>query len=123
MLAMLNVSNYVIQSAFIATAIVSLAMIVAYTLVPHHFAKLSHSLFISLLVGIAAQVLCAFLLPSISGIFNWVFVLIFSGYIGYDWYRAQNVAPTADNAIDCACALYMDIVNLFIRLLRIFEKK
>ena len=65
----------------------------------------------------------AFLLPSISGIFNWVFVLIFSGYIGYDWYRAQNVAPTADNAIDCVCARYMDIVNLFIRLLRIFEKK
>lgn len=65
----------------------------------------------------------AFLLPGISGIFNWVFVLIFGGNIGYDWYRAQNVAPTADNAIDCTCARYMDIVNLFIRLLRIFEKK
>lgn len=31
--------------------------------------------------------------------------------------------PAADNAIDCACALYMDVVNLFIHLLRIFEKK
>ena len=35
--------------------------------------------------------------------------LIFSGYIGYDWARANAILKTLDNAIDSAAALYLDI--------------
>jgi FtsH-binding integral membrane protein len=43
--------------------------------------------------------------------------------MGFDWYRAQAYPKTVDNAIDSAVDLYLDIINLFIRLLEIFGKK
>ena len=45
--------------------------------------------------------------------------LIFSCYIGYDWTRAQSGPKTVDAAIDSALSIYLDIVNLFLDLLRI----
>ena len=57
------------------------------------------------------------------GILDWIVVLIFCGYIGYDWSRANQIPKTIDNAIDSAAALYMDIINLFLRILRILGRK
>ena len=48
---------------------------------------------------------------------------IFSLYIGYDMYRAQRYPKTADNAVDCAVDIYLDIINLFLRLLRILGRR
>ncbi len=48
--------------------------------------------------------------------------LLFCGYIGYDWARANQIPKTVDNAIDSAAALYMDIINLFLRILRIMGR-
>ena len=48
---------------------------------------------------------------------DWVVALIFCGYIGYDWVEAQNKYKTLDNAVDSAMDLYLDIINLFVRLL------
>ncbi len=47
----------------------------------------------------------------------------FCGYIGVDWGRANQIERTVDNAIDSAAALYLDIINLFLRILRIMSKK
>ncbi len=47
----------------------------------------------------------------------------FCGYIGYDWGRANQIPKTMDNAVDSAAALYMDIINLFLRILRIMGRK
>ena len=54
---------------------------------------------------------------------DWVGVALFSGYVIFDVNRAQRVERTADNAIDCALALYLDIINLFIRLLQLAGTK
>ncbi|MBT7579493.1 MAG: hypothetical protein HN633_12065, partial [Candidatus Marinimicrobia bacterium] len=48
---------------------------------------------------------------------------IFCGYIGYDWGRANQIPKTLDNAVDSAAALYMDIINLFLRVLRILGRR
>ena len=48
--------------------------------------------------------------------------IIFCGYIGYDWGRANNIPKTYDNAVDCAAALYMDIIIFFLRILRIMGR-
>lgn len=48
---------------------------------------------------------------------DWVGVVLFSAYIVYDLNRAMRVERTLDNAIDCAIHVYLDVVNLFIRLL------
>jgi FtsH-binding integral membrane protein len=47
---------------------------------------------------------------------------LFCAYIIYDWNRALRLPYTVDNAIDAAVALYLDIMNLFIHLLRILGK-
>lgn len=43
--------------------------------------------------------------------------------IGYDWGRANRIPKTTDNAIDSAAAIYIDIINLFVRILRIMGRR
>ena len=56
-------------------------------------------------------------------IFDFIVVIIFCGYIGYDWARAQEYNPTLDNAIDSAADIYVDVINLFVRILSIIGKR
>ena len=109
----------VIASAFLATAVVTALMIVMAIMMPHIFEKMGPVLFVALFAGVIVE-LIASLLGYGGDIFNWFFVTIFSLYIGYDWYRAQQYPKTLDNAVDCALDLYLDIINLFLRLLEIF---
>ena len=73
-------------------------------------------LFGALLLTLAAE-LVMFLFNRSFEWMNVVVALIFCGYIGFDWARAQQRPCTADNAIDSACALYLDIINLAMRIL------
>ena len=57
-----------------------------------------------------------------SALYDTLIVTIFSLYIGYDWSRACSYEPTLDNAIDSACDLYLDIINVFLALLRILNR-
>ena len=45
--------------------------------------------------------------------------VIFSLYIGYDYWKAQQYPKTVDNAVDSALDIYLDIINLFMRILSI----
>ena len=90
---------------------------------PNMFLKLGWALFITLLVGLIAEVIATFAFGYHGAAFDWIFVIVFSGYIGYDVSRSQQYAKTVDNAVDCAVDLYMDIINLFVRLLSILGKR
>lgn len=54
---------------------------------------------------------------------DWVGILIFSGLIIFDMNRAMRVPATLDNAVDCAVAVYLDFINIFIRLLSLMGNK
>lgn len=54
--------------------------------------------------------------------YSWVAVILFSLYIGYDLQRAQMFEKTLDNAIDSALDIYLDIINLFLHILRILAE-
>ena len=56
-------------------------------------------------------------------VLDWVGVVLFGGYVIFDFNRAQRVERTLDNSIDCALAIYLDFVNIFIRLLSLLGKK
>lgn len=114
-------SNLII-SAIIVTALVTLIMMVLGIIFASFFKKLGLVLLISLLVGIIFESI-AMLLGYGGDIFNWLFVVIFSLYIGYDWSKAQQYPKTVDNAIDSAVDLYLDITNLFLRILELLKKK
>ncbi len=48
--------------------------------------------------------------------------LLFTFYILFDWNRALRLRYTLDNAVDVSVAIYLDIVNLFLQLLRILGR-
>ena len=110
-----------IFAAIVVTGIVVAVMIVASTMFPQFFAGLGRTLFFSLLIGLIGEIV-ATLLGYGGNFFNWIFIIIFSLYIGYDWHKAQSYSKTLDNAIDSALDIYLDIINLFIRILEILSK-
>ena len=76
-----------------------------------------------LLAGLVAEVVATLLLGYRGAAFDWFFVLIFSGYIGYDIAKSQAYPKTVDNAVDCALDIYIGSINLFIRLLSILNRR
>ena len=111
-----------IIAAIGTTAFVTVMMIGLGTIFKNFFSKIGTALIAGLFIGFIAE-LIAILCGYGGDLFNWFFVILFSMYIGYDWYKAQSYTKTVDNAIDSAVDLYLDIINLFIRLLSILGKK
>lgn len=111
-----------IIAAVIVTALITGIMMILSVMFKRFFSRLGIVLCVSLIVGIILEFI-AMLFGYGGDLFNWLFILIFSLYIGYDWYKAQSYPKTLDNAIDSALDLYLDIINIFLRLLEIFGKK
>ena len=114
-------SPSVVWHAFITTAGVTVIMTAAGLLFPQFFARIGSILFFGLL-GVLFGFLVSIFLPGVNMAITILSAGLFSLYIGYDVYRSQQFPHTVDNAIDCAVDLYLDIINLFLNLLRIFGK-
>jgi FtsH-binding integral membrane protein len=122
----LVVSRYdsaLVHEAIRITALVTLGMMLLGTLFPRFFASIARALTVALLLVIVVELVELFILGIHHGVIDWIVVLIFCGYVGVDWGRANQIPKTLDNAIDSAAALYMDIINLFLRILRILGRK
>lgn len=122
----LVVSRYdaaLVSEAIRITGLVTIGMMCLGSMYPDFFKKISGALTIALLLVIVVELVEIFVFGVHHGIIDWIVVLIFCGYIGYDWGRANQIPKTLDNAVDSAAALYMDIINLFLRILRILGRK
>ncbi|MFW6365559.1 MAG: Bax inhibitor-1 family protein [Spirochaetota bacterium] len=113
----------IVQQAILVTGMVTAGMMILGSLFPAFFRKIAGALTIALFLVIIAELILMFIFKSNPGIIDWIVVLIFCGYIGYDWVRANAIPKTLDNAIDSAAALYMDIIILFLRILRIMGRR
>ncbi|MCR5419640.1 MAG: Bax inhibitor-1 family protein [Lachnospiraceae bacterium] len=116
-----GLESEIVSQAFLYTVLIAGIMIAASIAWPDVFESMGKFLFI----GLIAVVIGSFIGIFISGIMNvvsWIGALIFSLYIGYDFYKAQQYTPTLDNAVDCALDIYLDIINLFLHLLRILGR-
>ena len=112
-----------VKSAVLITAIVTLSFMIAGTLFPGFFLKLGRVLLFSLLFTIVGSLICLLLFRGRGySVYEWIGAGLFSLYIGYDWARANTCARTVDNAIDLSASLYLDIVNLFLRVLSILSR-
>lgn len=111
----------IIATAFGITTIVTIGMMMLSAAFPRFFLSLGRTLGVTLILTIVVEIIMLIAGASL-GIIDYVVVLIFCGYIGYDWARANACAKTVDNAIDSAAELYVDIVNLFIRILSILAR-
>jgi FtsH-binding integral membrane protein len=120
------VSRYdsaLVLEAIRITGMVTVIMMVLGSLYPRFFQKIAGALTMALFIVIVVELVEIFVFSIHHGIIDWIVVLLFCGYIGYDWARANVIPKTVDNAIDSAAALYMDIINLFLRILRILGRK
>lgn len=89
--------------------------------------KLGTILFMGLLGIIIVSIINIFVGNSMLDLLlNWVGVIIFVGYIAYDLQKIKNLSNSFDEdklAIYGALQLYLDFINLFIRLLELFGKR
>ena len=113
----------IVKSAVLVTAIVTLSFMILATVFPGFFLSMGRALGVGLLIAIAAELVTTLIFRTHSSVYEWVFVAIFSLFIGYDWARANTCARTVNNAIDLAANLYLDIINLFLRILEIMSKR
>lgn len=113
-------SPEIVERAMLYTAAVTLVMGVAGLLYPGFFAKIGGALFVAL-IGLVVVRLISLFVPALANmtLIDYAAAGIFSLYIGYDMHRASVMPHTLDNAVDTALSLYLDIINLFMSLLRI----
>ncbi|MEG0870427.1 MAG: Bax inhibitor-1 family protein [Hafnia sp.] len=112
-------SAAVIESALQTTVFVTLAMMIAGSMFPKFFASIGPGLFWALLIAIIVELVQVLVFKVKLSIMDWIVAAIFCGYIGFDWVRANSIPKTVDNAVDSAASLYLDIINLFVRILGI----
>ena len=112
----------VVTLAFLYTMLIAVAMLATVIMFPRLFEKVGGVLgavlgglilceIVLLILGVRQQWIC------------WLAAGLFSIYLGYDIYRSQQYPKTIKNAMASALDIYMDMANLFIRLLEILGKK
>lgn len=75
---------------------------------------------IILLIGIISVPIMGMLgLPTAGAMlfWNWAGLLLFGAIVVFDFNRAVRVPRTLKNAIDCSISIFLDWINIFIRLL------
>ena len=118
-----EVTNYDIVNTLYVTAGLTLFMMAAATIFPGFFSKLESVLFMTLLGVIVVEFIAIMINKSLPSQWDLLVAGLFCLYIGYDWGKAQALSKTADNAVDVCVGLYLDIINLFMRLLSSKSKK
>lgn len=113
-----GVNSKVVADAFLYLLLISAGVTCAAIAFPQLFAKLGGAL-LAVLIGLIVCEVVLLLLGVRQTVTHWIAAGLFSLYLGFDIYRSQQFPKTVDNAVDCALDIYLDIVNLFIRLLSI----
>lgn len=108
----------VVLLAMVYTAGITVVMICCSILKPDFFSKLGGVL-LGGLIGLILVELILLLFGVAQSITSLAGAILFSLYIGYDYWKAQQYPKTVDNAVDSALDIYLDIINLFLRILSI----
>lgn len=119
--ALAGIDPSIIETSVLLTAIITLSFMIASVLFPGFFLSIGRVLFFSLLFTLLGELITMIFFRR-GFMYEWLYAGIFSLYIGYDWARANTCARTVDNAIDLSASLYLDIINLFLRVLRIVAR-
>lgn len=111
-----------ISLAFSATAGIMIVFGAAGIMFPEFFQRIQGVL-ITALVALFIVMLFLMFLGVGQTFIDLAVIVIFCGFIGYDVFRASTAVPTVSNALWYAIDLYLDILNVFIRLLSLFGRR
>ena len=114
----------IVSEAAMLTGIVTVVMAISGLFFPNFYRSIGGALFGALLALLVVSVASMFV-PALREftVIHYMAAGLFALYIGYDMWRASDVPATLDNAVDVCISLYLDIINLFLRILRILGKK
>lgn len=119
-----NFDSYLVFNACCLTAGFTLTMMMLAYYFPKVFANMGEGLLVSLFLIIVADIAIIFGFGIVDPYAIDIFAsFVFCAFIGYDMVRAQRKECTAYNAIEVALNMYLDIINLFMRILAILDKK
>ena len=113
--------QFIVLAALLTTVIV-LTMTVAAVIFPNAFLSMGKTLFIALIGLVVAEFVSLLMGLFYPNIFAIIGIFIFSLFIGYDWARGQQYPSTASYACFTALQLYLDIINLFLKILRLLGR-
>lgn len=119
---LLSYTATTISTAFLATAGIVCVFACLGIALPRVFEKIQGVLTGALLALIVVQLAMLFLGVSQTWI-DFVVIAVFCGFIGYDFHRAMYDEPTLVNAVYNASELFLDIINVFVRVLSILGNR
>ncbi|MBQ3760409.1 MAG: US12 family protein [Clostridia bacterium] len=114
----------VISTAVLMTAIITAVFVVLGSIFPNLFLSIGRALGVGLIILIVGELITLLLFRSSRMELVWAYLGagLFAMFIGFDWARCNVCACTVNNAIAASANLYLDIINLFLRLLQILNK-
>lgn len=121
-LALQHYSIGTITYAFGITACVSGIFLIAGVMFPQFFARIGGVLFVGLIGVCLAEFIAVFFFHASQTIFDYIVIVLFCGFLGYDSYIMSSDEPTVPNAIFHASNIYIDILNILIRVLDIMDR-
>lgn len=112
----------VVINAFATTTVVFSGIAIYAAKSKRNFSFLGGFLFAALLALVAISIFSIFFPLSSTGMlaFSFIGVLVFSGYVLFDISRMKHYGVRAEDVPLMALSLYLDFINLFISILRIF---
>jgi FtsH-binding integral membrane protein len=117
----LNGQGAVVAQAFFATAGITLGLTIYARVTTRDFSGAGPYLFGALLGLVLMSFLQIFFYsPTTNVIIGAIGVVLFSCYLIYDIQRITRSINTRGNAIRLSLSIYLDILNLFVSLLRVF---
>jgi FtsH-binding integral membrane protein len=116
-------SPNVVKDAAMGTLMVTVCMGALGVILPDLFRNMGGALFSALLCLVIVRIVQIFVPRFDFGWIDYAAALLFSLYIGFDMCRASEIPKTPDNAVDVAAQLYLDILNLFLIILKIMGKR
>lgn len=112
-----------ISYAFAITACIAGIFLVAGVVFPEFFCKIGRLLVFALIAVIVVEIIATVFFHANQTIFDYIVIAIFCGFLGYDSYIMSIDTPTVPNAIWHASDIYIDIVNILIRVLDLLDNR
>jgi uncharacterized protein len=112
----------VVMMAFASTTVVFTGVAIYATKSKRNFSFLGGFLLAALLALVAISIWHIFMPLSSTAMlaFSFIGVLVFSGYVLFDFNRMKHYGVSAEEVPLMALNLYLDFINLFVSILRIF---
>lgn len=110
-----------ITYAFGITACISGIFLIAGVVFPQFFSRIGGVLVIGLAAVILVEIVATVFFHASQTIFDYIVIALFCGFLGYDSYLMANDQPTVPNALFHASNIYLDIINILIRVLDILD--